>query len=316
MIADTPPDPRSMAAPPDVEVADLTVRYGDTVAVDGLTTRFDGGRIHGLLGRNGSGKTSLLSVIAAFRRASSGEVSVGGRPVFEQPDVVSEVCLIRGAGDTVVNDWPDDKIKHALAFAAAVRPRWDAALAERLLDRFELPRGGRIGELSRGQRSALGITLGLASRAPVTIFDESYLGMDAPSRYAFYDLLLADVAEHPRTVIVSTHHIEEVARLFEQVVIIDRGRLVLQGDADDLRAQGATVTGDAAAVARFVAGRDVLETRQLGPTAAATVFGELDATDRRQAADAGLELGPVPLQDLFVHLTEPTRLASTQRSPS
>jgi ABC-2 type transport system ATP-binding protein len=299
-----------------IEVRDLTVRYGDTVAVDGLDLRLAGGKIHGLLGRNGSGKTSLLSAIAAFRRATSGEVLIDGRPVFETPDVVADICFIRGAGDTVVNDWPDDKVKHALSFAATVRPHWDGALADELLERFELPRATRIGELSRGQRSALGITLGLASRAPVTVFDESYLGMDAPSRYAFYDLLLADVAEHPRTIVISTHHIEEVARIFEEVVIIDHGRLVLQGDADELRGKGATVTGEAGAVEAFVTGRDVLETRRLGPTGAATVFGDLSEQDRRQAKQAGLEIGPVPLQDLFVHLTESTHRVVRNGSPS
>lgn len=299
---------------PGIDVRDLTVRYGDTVAVDGLDLHLAGGRIHGLLGRNGSGKTSLLSVIAAFRRATSGQVSVGGRSVFENPDVVADVCLIRGAGDTVVNDWPDDKVKHALAFAATVRPHWDEALADVLVERFQLSPAARIAELSRGQRSALGITLGLASRAPVTIFDESYLGMDAPSRYAFYDVLLADVAEHPRTVVISTHHIEEVARVFEQVVIIDHGRLVLQGDADDLRGEGATITGAAAAVADFTAGREVLATRHLGPTRSSTVFGALTADERRHATQMGLEVGPVPLQDLFVHLTEPTRAAARNGS--
>ncbi|HSK22497.1 MAG TPA: ABC transporter ATP-binding protein [Egicoccus sp.] len=300
--------------PPGIEVRDLTVRYGDKVAVDGLDLHLTGGKIHGLLGRNGSGKTSLLSVIAAFRRATSGQVTVGGRPVFEAPDVVADICFIRGSGDTVTNDWPDDKVKHALGFAATVRPRWDATLADALVERFALPLDTRLGELSRGQRSALGITLGLASRAPVTIFDESYLGMDAPSRYAFYDVLLADVTEHPRTVVISTHHIEEVARVFEQVAIIDDGRLVLQGDADDLRGEGATVTGAAEAVEDFTAGREVLATRHLGPTRSATVFGALTADERRHATQMGLEVGPVPLQDLFVHLTEPTRVAARNGS--
>lgn len=287
-----------------IEAHDLTVRYGDTTAVDRLSFRLDGGRIHGLLGRNGSGKTSLLSVLAGFRRADDGEMTVDGQPVFENPDVVGDICFIRGAGDTVTSDWPDDRVKHALEFAAAVRPAWDQPTADALVERFELRRRQRISELSRGQRSALGITLGLASRAPITIFDESYLGLDAPSRYAFYDLLLAEVAEHPRTFVVSTHLIEEVAALFEQVVIIDCGRLLVQGDADDLRARGATVTGPAEEVDRFTAGRRVLSSRQLGPTRSVTVDGALSDDDRRRASAAGLELSPVPLQDLFVHLTD------------
>ena len=297
-----------------IEAHGLTLRYGDTVAVDDVSFRLEGGAIHGLLGRNGSGKTSLLSVLAAFRRATAGHVTVDGRPVFENPAVVRDICLIRGAGDTVSHDWPDDRVEHALRFAATVRPDWDAGFADQLVARFGLPLRARVGALSHGQRAALGVTLGLASRAPITIFDESYLGMDAPSRYAFYDLLLADVAERPRTVILSTHHIEELARLFQQVLILDRGRLLLQGDADELRARGATVTGPADAVDRFTHDLQVLGTRQLGPTRSVTVYGVLDAEARRQARAAGLEIDAVPLQDLFVHLTEPD-LADTGSAP-
>jgi ABC-2 type transport system ATP-binding protein len=294
---------------------DLTVRYGTTTAVDRLSFELVGGAIHGVLGRNGSGKTSILSVVAAFRRATSGRVTVDGRPVFENPAVVRDVCFIRGAGDTVTHDWPDDKVSDALALAATVRPRWDGAFADRLLERFQLSRRSRLSELSRGQRSAVGITLGLASRAPITIFDESYLGLDAPSRYAFYDLLLADFAEHPRTFVISTHLIEEVASLFEQVLIIDQGRRLFQGDPDDLRERGATVTGPAGDVDRFTAGLEVLSTRELGPTRQVTVYGVLDDDTRRRAVTAGLELGPVPLQDLFVHLTDPQRPDAATGAP-
>jgi ABC-2 type transport system ATP-binding protein len=157
--------------------------------------------------------------------------------------------------------------------------------------------------LSRGQKSALGIVVGLASRAPLTMFDESYLGMDAPSRYAFYEELLADYATHPRTIVISTHLIEEVSSLFEEVIIIDEGRLVLHEESDALRGRGVTVTGAADVVDTFVAGLTVLGEQSLGRTKAATVYGKLDETQVRAAKLAGLELGPVALQDLFVHLT-------------
>ena len=290
-----------------LELRDLTVRYGDTVAVDGLTTTLDGPKIHGLLGRNGSGKTSLLSVAAGFRRATAGEVLLDGQPVFEDPTAVRQICFVRGAGDTVEHDWPGDKVTHALELAAMLRPRWDADLADRLVERFALPLKTRLGELSRGQRAALGVVLGLASRAPITVFDETHLGMDAPSRYAFYDELLADHLEHPRTFILSTHHIEEVASLFETVTIIDHGRLLLHEDADELRARGAAVTGSAKAVAAFTSDLDVLATKQLGPTRSDTIYGELDDNQRHHASELGLDLDPVPLQDLFVHLTDPDR---------
>ncbi|MBX9244715.1 ABC transporter ATP-binding protein [Actinotalea ferrariae] len=281
-----------------VEVRDLTVRYGRTTALDGVDLTLEPGRIHGLLGRNGSGKTSLLSVLAAFRPATSGTVLVDGEDPFENPRIMAGTCLVRESGDHM-----DDKARATLQIAAAVRPTWDAELAGRLVDRLQVPLDRKPSQMSRGQRSALGVVVGLASRAPLTMLDESYLGLDAPSRYAFYDELLADYAEHPRTIVVSSHLIEEVERLFEQVVVLDHGRVLLADDADALRARGATLTGPGDVVDAFLDGRRVLERRTLGRTAQVTVDGGLDDAERRRARDAGLEIGPVPLQDLFVHLT-------------
>jgi ABC-2 type transport system ATP-binding protein len=280
-----------------IEVRDLRLRYGDVVALDGLTFELRAGRIHGLLGRNGSGKTSLLSVIAAFRRASGGEVLVDGEPVYENNRITRQVCLIREAGDTDSSS----NVRDTLALAASLRPNWDADYAAELVDRFGLPARRRVGSLSRGQQSALGAVIGLASRAPVTL--------DAPSRYTFYDALLEDFMAHRRTIVVSTHLIEEVSRLFEEVVIIERGRLVVQDDAEALRSRGVSVTGPAAAVDEFVSklawfsGFTVLGDRQLGPTKSVTGYGSLDEEHRALAREAGLELGPLGLQDLFVHLT-------------
>lgn len=292
-----------MSPIPDVEVDGLVLRYGPVAALDGLTFTLPGGRVYGLLGRNGAGKTSLLSVLAGFRRASAGSVRIGGEPVFENGQVTRGVCLISETG--YLGDG-GDRVGDALDTARALRPAWDQEYAAALLDRFGIGRRAKIRELSRGKQSALGITVGLAARAPITMLDESYLGMDAPSRQAFIDELLADVTARPRTVILSTHLVEEMGRLFEEVLIIDAGKLILREDADTLRSRGAAVTGPADAVDRFVGGLTVLGERLLGRTKSATVYGALDGTVRQRAGDEGLELGPIGLQDLFIHLTEPS----------
>jgi len=222
--------------------------------------------------------------------------------VFENPRSTRRVCLIRETGDTGDRD---ERVRDALYTAARLRPGWDRDYADALVERLQIPRATKLGQLSLGQRSALGMIFGLAARAPVTLFDESHLGMDAPSRAAFSDELLADFMARPRTIVISTHLIDELSPLFEQVLIIDNGRLVLQDETEALRARGADVTGPAAVVDRFVAGRTVLRERQLGATKSAMVYGGLDQRHRRQAREAGLDLGPVALQDLFVHLTQP-----------
>ncbi len=281
-----------------VEVRDLTVRYGRATAVDNVSLRLEPGVVYGLLGRNGAGKTSLLSTIAAFQRASSGSVLVDGEDPYENARVMAGIALVREGGD-----FPEEKVRGVLDFAARLRPHWSAELAAELVDRFELPLDKKPTQLSRGKRSALGVVVGLASRAPLTMFDEAYLGLDAPSRYAFYDALLADYAAHPRTIVLSSHLIEEVERLFERVIILDQGTVLLEEDAENLRSRGRTVTGPQDEVEAFVTGLRVVGRAQLGRTLQATVVGDLPPGAEQRAVEAGLELGSVPLQDLFVHLT-------------
>src|SRR5690606_10309863 len=163
----------------------------------------------------------------------------------------------------------------------------------RLLDELEVDVRKKPSEMSRGKRSALGAVIGLASRAPLTIFDEVYLGMDAPSRYAFYDALVADYAEHPLTVLLSSHLISEVERLLEDVVLIDAG---------GGRAGGWRLAGPADVVERHAAGREVLARHRLAGPAQVTLSGPFADAERAAAVEAGLEVGAVPVQDLFVHL--------------
>lgn len=282
-----------------IEVTGLQVHFGDVRAVDDMTLTIAGGTVCGLLGRNGAGKSTLLATIAAFRRPTGGQVCVDGEDPYENPRVMSETCLVRAGGD-----FEDAMtVRDALEVAAALRPRWDTAFADDLVERFELPRRTKVRDLSRGKRSALAVTVGLAARAPLTMFDEPHLGMDVHSRYAFYDVLLADYMARPRTIVLSTHLIDEVASLFEDVVIIDRGRLVAHGPTDELTARGAQLTGPADAVHAATIGMRVVSSRQLGPTRSVVVLDPVDSSLLAEAVGAGVEIAPLPLQDLFVHLT-------------
>ncbi|MBU5421810.1 ABC transporter ATP-binding protein [Cellulomonas hominis] len=282
------------------EARGLTVRYGRTVALDAVDVTVPAGSITGLLGRNGSGKTTLASVAAAFRRPSAGTLLVGGEDPWENEDLLPRVLLVRESGDVL----DSETLRTNLRFVDDCRPAFSRDVAERLLDRFELDPRTKPVKLSRGQRSAFGIAIAVATRADLTILDEVHLGLDAPSRYAFYDALLEDYVEHPRTVVLSSHLIGEVERLLEHVVVLDHGRVLLAQEADALTARGVSVTGPVREVERFVVGRTVLGRQQLGGTAQATVLATLTDAEATDARTAGLEIGPVPLQDLFVHLTE------------
>jgi ABC-2 type transport system ATP-binding protein len=281
-----------------IEVDGLTRRYGSLAAVDDATFTLEANTIHGLLGRNGAGKTTLMQLLTGQEFASSGTIRVFGQSPVENASVLQHVSFIKES-----QRYPEDfRPKHVLRSAPWFFENWDADFADRLVDEFRLPLNTRIKKLSRGQLSAIGVIVGLASRAPLTFFDEPYLGLDAVARQTFYDRLLEDYAEHPRTVVLSTHLIDEVANLLEHVLVIDQGRIIIDEDADTLRGSATTVVGTRSAVDAFVEGREILHRDGLGGLATVTVAG-LDAKGRAAASAAGLELGPVSLQQLIIRLT-------------
>ncbi len=286
-----------------VEVNGLKLNYGRFTAIHDMSFKLTGGKIYGLLGRNGSGKTSLLSVLASFRKQTAGSVAIGGQPAFENEAVMEQVCFIQESGHMMEGV----KVRDALDLAARFWPNWDEDYARRLADLYDLPLNRQVMKLSRGMKSSLGVTIGLASRAPVTIFDEAYLGMDAPSRYSFYEEILRDYMDNPRTFILSTHLIEEVGSLFEEVLIVDQGRLILHEEADALRMRATAVSGGTEAVERFIEGLNVLDDRSLGTSRTVMLYEELSAQRRKQAQLEGLQLEPIALQDLFVQLTKNRR---------
>ena len=281
-----------------VEVEDLRKHYGKVHAVDGVTFTLEENRIYGLLGRNGAGKTTLMSLLTAQEFATGGTVRVFGQSPVENAGALGQTAFIKES-----QKYPEDfRVKHVLRSAPWFFPNWDADFARSLVQDFRLPLDRRIKKLSRGQLSAAGVIVGLASRAPLTFFDEPYLGLDAVARQLFYDRLLADYAEHPRTIVLSTHLIDEVSNLLEHVIVIDDGKIIMDDSAETLRGSATTVAGPREAVERFVAGREVLHTEQLGGLSSITV-GRLSPAERQAATAAGLELAPVSLQQLIVRVT-------------
>ncbi|QMW64763.1 ABC transporter ATP-binding protein [Mumia sp. ZJ1417] len=292
-----------MTTPYGAELTDVTVRYGrGEPALDGASFSLRPGTITGLLGRNGAGKSTALALLASLRRPTSGTVRVDGRDPFENAVVMAGVQLVRESGDVL----RDTSVEETLGYYSELRPTWDTDFATALLDRFGIDPAHCPDRLSRGKQSALGCVIGLASRAPLTIFDETYLGMDAPSRYAFYDALLDDYTDHPRTIVVSSHLIDEVERLFEDVVVIHEGKTLLAETADTVRDRAISLVGPTSAVAKLTDGRRTLSTRSLGGSTQITLEGSLDPAELALARDAGVEVARVSLQDLFIHLTQET----------
>lgn len=283
-----------MNSSPKIEVRALTRNFGATQALSHASFTIAPNTICGLLGANGAGKTTLMSILAGHDRPSSGTAQIDGLHPFESEVVAANTSFIRDN-----QRYPDNYfLRHALRSAALFHANWDPSFADELVKIFRLPPKTQIQKYSRGQLSALAIVISLASRAPLTIFDEPYLGLDVAARHRFYELLIEDYSAHPRTVIVSTHLVGEMENILTQAIILDQGKVVVDAPVEELQNFAFEVSGPSEAVTNFVEPGDTLRRRKIGALATATARGQYELARRRAANHSGLEVRPVNLQDL------------------
>src|SRR5699024_6960734 len=240
----------------------LQLRFGKHEALKDVSFELKGNKIYGLLGRNGAGKTSLLSLIGSFREPTSGTLTINGEVPFENAEIMQNVLFMY---DKDYSDY-SEQVKDLMNDTQRYRPFFDMAYAEYLLDRFQIDIRRPIKKLSKGMQSAVNVSIGLASRTPITIFDEVYLGMDAPSRDIFYEELLKDQEKHPRMIILSTHLVSEMEYLFEDVVIIHEGKVLLQEDYESIISKGTSITGHKETVDAIIGTKKTMNEQQLGNT--------------------------------------------------
>lgn len=277
----------------------LCKAYGSKQVLQNLDLTIQPGKIYGLIGRNGAGKTTLLGILTAQNTKDAGEVTYGGQPVWENQAVLSQICFSRELQATQFGGQNNLKVRDYLRSAAIFCPNWDQAYADRLLSEFQLETKKKICQLSKGQMSMVTILVALASRAPLTILDEPAAGLDVVMRERFYQLLLDDFAETGRTFLVSTHIIEEAASVFEQVIILDQGRILENSPTDELIDQFRYVSGREDEVDRVCAGVEVLSRRTVGRHTTAAVRGN---PEKLAALSGDVDIAPMNLQNVFVAL--------------
>lgn len=211
-----------------VEARDLRKVYGDVAALDGVNFTIEPGRIVGLIGPNGAGKTTALKALLGLTRYD-GHLSVLGRdPYRDRAELMNEVCFI--ADVAILPRWL--RVNQALDFVEGVHPRFDRARAEALLARTKIPARKRVGALSKGMITQLHLALVMAIDARLLVLDEPTLGLDILYRKQFYETLLNDYFDGERTIIVTTHQVEEIENILTDLLFIKDGRIVLDESMD------------------------------------------------------------------------------------
>src|SRR5438034_1432258 len=207
-----------------VEARGLRKVYGTTIALDGVDLRVEEGRILGIIGPNGAGKTTLLNAILGLT-SYEGELRVLGRdPWASRDELMRDVSFI--ADVAVLPRWV--RVTQLLDYVGGVHPRFDRAKAEAFLERTTIKRGSKVRRLSKGMVAQLHLALVMAIDAKLLVLDEPTLGLDILYRKQFYDSLLHDYFDGTRTIIVTTHQVEEVQEVLTDLMFIDRGRIVLE----------------------------------------------------------------------------------------
>ena len=273
-----------------IEATGLTKSFGSVRAVDGIDLKVEEGRILGLIGPNGAGKTTALNAILGLT-PYQGELKVLGRdPWRERDKLMCDVCFI--ADVAVLPRWM--RVSQALDYVAGVHPRFDRAKAEALLEKTAIKRTSKIRELSKGMVVQLHLALVMAIDARLLVLDEPTLGLDILFRKQFYDSLLNDYFDRKRTIIVTTHQVEEIQNVLTDLMFINRGRIVLSCSMEDFEHRYAEVVVRPDQVAAARALKPIYERQVIGRSV--MLF---DSADRGQLAALG-EVRTPSIADLFV----------------
>jgi ABC-2 type transport system ATP-binding protein len=272
-----------------IEARGLRKTFG-TVAVDGIDLRVDEGRILGLIGPNGAGKTTLLNAILGLTRCE-GELKVLGRdPWNERDQLMRDVCFI--ADVAVLPRWI--RVSQTLEYMEGVHPRFDRAKAESFLSKTNIRQASKVRELSKGMVTQLHLALIMAVDAKLLILDEPTLGLDILYRKQFYDSLLNDYFDRQRTIVVTTHQVEEVQHVLTDLMFLDRGRIVLSCSMEEFESRYVEVTVNPEQVAAARALKPMHERQLLGRSI--LLF---NGVERQQLAAFG-DVRTPSIADLFV----------------
>lgn len=278
----------------------VTKAYGKKKALDDLTFSLGENKITGLIGRNGAGKTTMLKIAAGFMKETSGDVKVFGENPFNNLMVSANMIMI----DNDMNMPTALELEEILHSAADFYPNWDMELAKKLFDYFSLhPKQTHAG-LSKGMKNTFNAILGLSARCPLTIFDEPTNGMDAGVRKDFYRALLKDYIAHPRTIIISSHHLSEVEDILEDILLLKDGKQFLHMPVEELREYAIVVSGKEEAINNWLRDHEVFHKSDvsLGRTYA-VIRNDLSDDQIAAAMKSGLEFSTISNEDLCLYLT-------------
>lgn len=274
-------------------------KFKDKEALKDVTFSLEKGKIYGMIGRNGAGKTTLLSVMSGQSRATVGEVTLDGAGVWENQASIDRICFSREINPLTLFGPNNMKVKELLKLAGIYYTSWDVDMADRLVKLFELDVKKRISKMSKGMLSMVTIIIAMASKAEFTFLDEPVAGLDVVAREEFYKLLLEEYEESGRTFVISTHIIEEAQGLFEEVIVMKEGKMILKENTLELLDRSFHISGPSEQIDEWTQQYKSYQVESIGRSKSATIVLE---PGQSLMSDDRIVVQPVNLQNLFVSL--------------
>ena len=276
-----------------IEIENLSKRFGKLTAIDNVSLNLNENGIYCLLGRNGAGKTTLMKLIAGHIAASEGSITADGKKVTtgKMPE---NITLIE-SGCTQFNR----KVSELIDYAAALEADFDRDFAKKMTEKFELNPNKKYKSLSFGMKTMLTTIITLSNNSNVILLDEPTLGFDAIMRSQFNNLLLESYNAHPRIIIVSTHLIDEIAKVTERLIIIDKGKILVATGIDDIDENAFTLSGTKKDVLPLLEGLNCIGKTEAASVIAAHIYGSRKSLPE---LPPGVSVDRMSLQDFFINL--------------
>ena len=277
-----------------IKITELTKKYRKNLVLNAISLEFKEETIYGLLGRNGVGKSTLLNIISNRIFKNSGEVLVDGEVAEENAKAQEKIFLM-----SETNLYPETmKCSEIIKWTKEFYPDTDTDLANELAKKFSLDTSKKFGALSTGQRTIIKLVAAISSNAKYTFLDEPVLGLDANHRELFYKILIEEYTRNPRTFVISTHLIEEVATVIESLVVIHDCKVVMAESTENLLNKGYSATGNISDVEEFVKNKNCLAIENMGGFATAYLLDE-----KPEKIDENIKISSINLQKIFIKLT-------------
>lgn len=282
-----------------IQCEQITKKFGSHNALQNITCAIESKKIVGIIGRNGAGKSTLLNLLAGYLQPTSGACHIFGENPFNNIQTAANTILI----DDSLSFSTYLTLEEILTMGTDFYPNWQEELAFRLLDFAQLAKKARHQELSKGQLATFNLIYGLASRCALTILDEPMNGMDGAIRSDFYRAILKEYIAFPRTILIASHHLQEMESILEEILLIDKGSVIAHASVDELKQQLITLTGPSDTLTPLLIDIIIYAKKEFGSTITAVVDSRQFYIQKERLQEKGITIGHLSTSEVCMNLT-------------